>query len=110
MNLDKIVDMLTDEQLDSLDPIIDFLNDYSSEKSGYVVTSSQIKETILLEAYKSKFASDENYRSVIDACSEKIMNLNTIYMLLNYSNENHFVAMHYLKKNQQIYKLINSEK
>jgi hypothetical protein len=113
MNLDKRVDMLTDEQVVELEPIIDFLSKDPSMNykiREFIINSSSVKEAILIEAYNSDFAKEENYRSVVDACAEKILTTNTLHMLLHYSNNNEFSAGYYLQKNFQLRRLMDSKK
>jgi len=113
MNLDKIVDLLTDEQVVELEPIIDFLTKDLSmnyKASRFEINSSTIKESTLIEAYKSDFAKDKNYRSVVDECAEKILENNTLHLLLYYSEDNASMAGIYLQRNLKLRRLIDSKK
>jgi hypothetical protein len=112
MNLDKRIDMLTDEQAVELDPIINLLHKELSlnyKASQFELNSSAVKEAILIKAYKSPFAKDKNYQSVVDACAEKILENNTVHMLLYYSEDNSFMAGLYLQRNLKFQRLVDSK-
>ena len=113
MNLDKRVDMLTDEQVVELEPIIDFLNkelimNYKTGESK--ITSFSIKEAMLIDAYDSVFTKDKNYLSVVDACSEKVLMTNTLHMMLHYTENEPFLVGHYFQRNLKIRKIMDSKK
>ena len=121
MNLDERVDMLTDEQANSLKPIFDILE--KDEKQNYLFVDGEYEyhipvikpfstneEEAMIKAYNSNHGSDKNYKIVMEEALDETMERNSQSASIHFIREDLFFAMYYMRRNFRIQKIIEKGK
>ncbi len=116
MNLDEKVDMLSDEQAISLEPIFEIL--HNDNKQKYTIIADQdiyhiqiskpfsgTEEKTLVNAYL-KNKSDENYKKIMEEALKEVLERNSQSMGLHFMMDNPSHALYYLKRNLKIRRLL----
>jgi len=116
MNLDEKVDMLSDEQAISLEPIFEIL--HKDNKQKYTLIADQdiyhiqiskpfsgAEEKTLINAYLEN-KSDENYRKIMEEALDEVMIRNSQSLGLHFMMDEPIHALYYLKRNLKIRRLL----
>ena len=116
MNLDERVDMLSDKQASTLEPIFEILDNDNTQK--YAITDgneiyhiriskpfSKKEENTLIKSYIEN-RSDENYRKIMNEALEEVMIRNSQSMGVHFIMDELSLASYYLRRNFKIRKLM----
>ena len=117
MNLDKRVNLLTDKQASSLEPIFEILEDETKRKytliEGEDIYHIQIskpfsrkEENTLIKTYIEN-KSDNNYRKIMNEALEEVMIRNTQSMGVHFMMDEVILAGYFLQRNLKIRRLMN---
>lgn len=116
MDLDKRVDMLSDEQLNSLEPIFEILEKDVKHKYNLIDDSdiykiqiskpfSREEEKTLINAYLEN-RDDENYRTIMEEALGEVLKRNSQSVGLHFMMDKPSIASYYLMRNFKIRRLL----